>query len=311
MKVKHLIIIITAIFVLLTVLWYVRTKGEALWTENMLEKSTGKTVIYGMLNDPFKNPVGVAVDGHGRIYVVDSDNHRICVSDSYLKPVRQFGSIGSEPGEFAYPVSAAVNSSGEVFVSEISNNRVQVISEQGVFIRWFPHNETDLKGPSVLYIDKDDMVYVFDRGDQQVKLFDREGRLVRSFGGGSGPEEQLRFAMGISVFPDGRLVVSDSGNRSVKIFDKDGQLKELLLENTGGMPDLGLPRGLAVINNDKFALVDSFSRKTYLIWRSGRGWKNKALEHDFVLPDGASYSNGKLYVADRGNSSIVVFDNIR
>jgi len=313
MKVKHLLIIlaITVVSVSLLIFWYFRSKEENLWSENLVEESRGKTVIYGPPGDPFNHPVGIAVDGYGRIYVADSDNHRIRLFDADWKPVRQFGRFGSGQGEFGYPVAVAINSAGEVFVTEIHNNRVQVVSEQGVFIRWFPENKDDLKGPSALYIDRNDRVYVFDRGDQQVKLFDRKGKLIRTFGGGNGPGERLRFAMGLAVMSDNSLVVSDSGNRAIKIFDRNGTLKELLPRNTGGMPALGLPRGVAVINDNKFAVVDGLSRKVYLIRRSGQGWKSEALNHDFILPDGAFYSNGKLYVTDRGESSVIVFDNIR
>ncbi len=313
MKVKHLLlvlVILTAAFGLYK-LWGQRDDGLLSGLRLADKNIIAKKIARGLPKDPFKSPVGVFVDANDRIFVADSDNHRIRIFSQGWKLVDQFGKYGPGREELGYPVAVAVNSSGEVFVSEINNNRVQVLSDQGRFIRWFPYNKADLKGPSAMIIDQADRVYIFDRGDHKVKLFNKDGHLITTFGGTGNPGETLRYVMGMSLLPDGSLVLTDSGSKSVKIFDQNGRLKEELRRNVNGVPYIGLPRGLAIINEHKFAVVDSLSRKVYLISRSGQGWQNEALGHNFVLPDGAFYRAGKLYITDRGDDSILVFDNIK
>ncbi len=317
MKVKHLLAIAATLVLAAgaAFYWYNRQHEATLWSASMMQKTVGQVTVFGPPKDPFKKPVGVAVDKFGRVYVADSDNHRIRIFDQNWQLVRQFGKLGPGREQFAYPVAVALDSVGEVFVSEIENNRVQVVSNQGKFIRWFPKNKTDLKEPSALCIDGDDQVYVFDRGDQKIKVFDRDGNFIRDIGLGinqpGGLNQHFRFVMGLAVLKDGPLVVSDSGNRCVKIFDpKNGKLQEEIKGNMVNLLVFQLPRGVAPIGKDKFAVVDTLARKVYVISHKSQGWQAAPLKYDFVLPDGVAYYQGKLYVTDRGSDSIEMFSGI-
>jgi hypothetical protein len=69
--------------------------------------------------------MGVAVDGAGRVYVVDGENNRIQVFDSEGRFLAKWGFRGSEPGEFSQPTAVAVDCTGRVYVADTNNNRVQ------------------------------------------------------------------------------------------------------------------------------------------------------------------------------------------
>lgn len=312
MKVKHLLAIIVVAMVScgMFIYYFAQHQTDQLATNSLIQEETDKITTMGPIKDPFKKPLGVSVSKDGKIYVADSDNHRIRIFDDQWRLIRQFGKFGSGKGQFGYPVAAVENNAGEVFVSEIFNNRVQVLSEQGNFIRWFPKDAKQLISPSVMIIDPSDNVYVFDRGDQVIKVFSRSGEFMNKFGAGDSVNEKLRFVMGMGFATDGSLLVADSGNRMLKQFNVDGTFRELIT-GVQGVPNMGLPRGLAVINENKFAVADSLSRKVYLLEKKGQTWKSRILAHTFVLPDGAWYDQGKLYITDRGDNSIVVFENIR
>jgi DNA-binding beta-propeller fold protein YncE len=72
----------------------------------------------------FNNPLGVAVDASGNLYVADSGNNRIQRFDT-AGNVTAWGSYGSGPGQFDYPEGVDVDSSGSVYVTDLQNNRVQ------------------------------------------------------------------------------------------------------------------------------------------------------------------------------------------
>lgn len=76
----------------------------------------------------FDSPFGVAVDGSGNVYVVDTYNHRIQKFDTYGAFLAKWGSQGSGDGQFDGPVGVAVDSSGNVYVTDTGNSRIQKFS---------------------------------------------------------------------------------------------------------------------------------------------------------------------------------------
>jgi len=66
----------------------------------------------------------IAVDSDGNVYVVDSYNTRILKFTSTGTYITQWGSYGSEDGQFI-PEGIAVDSSGNVYVSDTGNDRIQ------------------------------------------------------------------------------------------------------------------------------------------------------------------------------------------
>ena len=79
----------------------------------------------------FSQPVGIAVDGEGNVYVVDAGNHRIQVFDQEGQFLRKWGSNGYADGEFFWPDGIAVDGEGRVYVSELFNHRIQVFRPAG------------------------------------------------------------------------------------------------------------------------------------------------------------------------------------
>ena len=87
--------------------------------------SVGHVHVSGGGDGHFSSPAGVAVDGAGRVYVLDGESNRVQVFDSDGRFLAKWGHRGSEPGEFSQPTAIAVGCAGEVYVADTNNNRVQ------------------------------------------------------------------------------------------------------------------------------------------------------------------------------------------
>jgi hypothetical protein len=75
---------------------------------------------------------------------------------------------------------------------------------------------------SAIAVDGFDRTYVIERHDQQIRVFDRDGRYVRTFGRkGQGPGEFLD-ALGLAFASDARLWVVDPQFGRVSVFDTAG-----------------------------------------------------------------------------------------
>lgn len=72
-----------------------------------------------------RSPWGIAVDGHGDVYVTDTGNQRVQKFDREGNFITQWGGFGSVDGQFNFPFGIAVDARGSVFVADSSNTRVQ------------------------------------------------------------------------------------------------------------------------------------------------------------------------------------------
>ena len=84
-------------------------------------------------------------------------------------------------GQFKMPFGITCDRSGNVFVADRSNNRIQVFTAKGMFLRIFGEGSVELKGPTDIAIDTNDVVYVTD-DSHCVYVFTPEGQLVILFG---------------------------------------------------------------------------------------------------------------------------------
>ena len=77
--------------------------------------------------------------------------------------------------------------------------------------------------PQDMRVGKDGTIYVMDWGDCTFKIYDKEGKYIRTIGGkGQGPGE-FEMLIYFSVGLDGNIYVSDSVNRRIVILNEKGE----------------------------------------------------------------------------------------
>ena len=70
-------------------------------------------------------PAGVAIDGD-RVYVADSDNHRVSMFSTEGKFLKSFGGKGEARVQFQSPRFVHVSKDGFILVADFKNGRIQV-----------------------------------------------------------------------------------------------------------------------------------------------------------------------------------------
>ncbi|HEA67179.1 MAG TPA: 6-bladed beta-propeller [Desulfobacterales bacterium] len=79
-----------------------------------------------------------------------------------------------------------------------------------------------LNAPSDVAVSADGQIYVVDGVNNQIKVFDRNGKLVSSFGRQGSGNGEFRSPLGIDIDRAGNIYIADSGNHRLQIFNRWG-----------------------------------------------------------------------------------------
>jgi DNA-binding beta-propeller fold protein YncE len=206
-------------------------------------------------------PVGLTVGPDGNLYVPDTHYFRVLVYTPAGELLREWGSKGTDPGQFIYPTDIAFDSKQNIFVSEYGDNdRIQVFDPTGKFLYQFGKfgdGPGEFSRPQSMVIDGD-LVYVTDSCNHRLAVFKTDGTFVRNMGHvGSGPGE-LRFPYGLDMDEKGRLVVCEFGNNRVQLIDKETGQGLGSWGMAGREPgELAYPWGVAVDRRGRVVAVDA------------------------------------------------------
>ena len=117
--------------------------------------------------DYFYAPNDIQTAPNGDIFVAEghgAGNNRVLKFDKTGKFIKEWGKLGTGPGEFDQPHALAMDSTGRLFVGDRNNNRIQIFDQNGTFLEeWKQYSR-----PSGIYIDKNDTIYVADSESESV-----------------------------------------------------------------------------------------------------------------------------------------------
>ena len=167
----------------------------------------------------FNRPCDVAICPRtGRVMVADPSNSRIQILDHQLKHIQDITRDGDGKA-LSRPTRICMNNHGDVIISDYRSNRVLVYDKTDLYSRELPG---PWSGPAGIAVDADDNIYICDTQKYRIKVLDKDGKVIRTFGSqGKSPGRFSNQPLNITVFGD-QLVISDNGGR-IYYFTKSGE----------------------------------------------------------------------------------------
>jgi DNA-binding beta-propeller fold protein YncE len=251
---------------------------------------------WGGANGGFVNPVDIATDAAGNVYVADGPNSRVQKFTTEGEFLTQWGSFGSDNGEFESPHGIVVGPQGFVYVVDTDLARVQLFTTNGQFLDLFGEEgsgDGQLDIPLGVTTSAVGNIYVTEEGNQRVQKFTPTGGLLLEWGSGA------NFATpdGIAVDGGGNVYVVDRGNANVQKFDAAGD-PIATFSSFGAAGALDTPFGITADPAGNLYVVDNGNDRVLHI--TPQGGLIGQLPGTFGNPLGAaSDCRGNVYVTDR------------
>lgn len=184
-------------------------------------------------------------DPEDRLWTTDNRNHTVLSLDPTGEVLRTYGERnvpGVDARHFDRPADVAFGPDGILFVADgYGNSRIAKFDRSGkMLLEWGSKGtgdgEFDL--PHAIRIDSRGLVYVGDRENDRIQVFDQEGNYLRQFGG---------FApYGLHIDSDDTLYVADGRAHQVLRMTLDGTILEAWGKKGPEPGNFDMPHGIVV-----------------------------------------------------------------
>ena len=209
---------------------------------------------------------GVTVDDAGNVYAAAVTEHRVYKFSRSGQLLAKWGA----PGQLRGPYDVAIYD-GQLFVSELQNARISVFDLNGAYQGSFGSRGSgpgQLASPNQLAFDSDGLLYVADKGNERVTVF-QVGE-----GGGPGPD-------------------TTPPNATVTVPARNQTFTDTEVEFTGGATDnVGVAEvRIAIRNSDRLWWTGTGwgSWTTHLATLNGAGTPNATWSYEWAAPGDGAY----------------------
>jgi sugar lactone lactonase YvrE len=278
-------------------------------------------------SDQLDEPVGVAMDGVGNLFIADAGNHRVLKvrPDGTITTIAGTGMPGFEgdggPASFARlnePWGVAVDKAGSLFIADFENHRIRKVTPDGIIrtvagngTRGFsgdggPATSAQLNGPSGIAADDAGNMFIADSLNDRVRKVTPDGGIhtIVSSAYVFNPDS-------VVVDAAGNLFIANPYPQNVLKVSPDGVI-------TAAASGLHFPEGVAVdkfgnlfvadTGNHRVVKVTPEGSMSTLAGSSARGFGGDGgpasaayLDSPFAV---AVDGSGNLFIADSGNNRI-------
>ncbi len=228
-------------------------------------------------NALFHNPMDVAFDPTGNMYILDNDDQRVrkvtpagVVSTLAGSGVAGFANGTGTAAQFQWPHDIIVDSSGNVFMSDRNNRRIRMITPAGVVttiagsgVQGYldaTGTAAQFNNPRGIVVDSAGNLFVADGDIHRIRKITPAG-VVTTFAGsgvggwadGTGTAAQLNTPNGIAIDSADNLYVTDSSSHRIRKITPTGVVTTVAgsgiagyNDATGAAAQFAQPRGIVV-----------------------------------------------------------------
>jgi sugar lactone lactonase YvrE len=198
-------------------------------------------------NAQFDQPIGLAINATGTIFVADSNNHRIRAIDptGNVTTYSGLGTIGFTDGiataaRFTNPAGLAIDNLGKLYVADTGNNRIRVVATDGSVSTLSgtgvagstngAGNVAEFNGPIGIARDASGYVYATESGSHAVRRIAPDGSTsafagsvtISGFADAANVTARFTSPAGLSVGVGGVVYVADKGNNRIRRISPSG-----------------------------------------------------------------------------------------
>ena len=248
-------------------------------------------------------PYGIAYNSRGEMIVSEYGGNRVSIFDNKKQKVRTFGSHGDKPYQMICPKGIAVDDMGNIYVS--SQHKLQKFTSSGELIKCVggeggKEGEFDDPRGVTLY---DNQVYVCDRNNHRIQVFDLDLNFVRSIG--SHGTREFNAPLDIKIDTSGNTYVADFCG--VQVLDSSGHFIRAF-----GIEREQKQRAFSALHiADTYVYISDIQDRSIRVYETsgqfinsfGSDEEGKSLNPYCIT----SYVDGFIHVCDYSNDRILMF----
>lgn len=217
----------------------------------LLEFDSDGKFIRSIADDLFLSPHGLRIDKYDNLWTTDVGSHVVLKFDKNLELKMIFGKwnrAGQESklyGLFAHlfdrPTDVGFDSNDNIYVTDgYGNSRVMKFDRSGAFVKsWGTKGDSvgQFDVPHTILVDND-KVYVGDRQNQRIQIFDTDGKFLTVW-------KNIGYPYGL-VKSDGKFYMIDGVASRLVELSSDGRIVGAFGRNGKGPGEFDWPHTVAV-----------------------------------------------------------------
>lgn len=195
------------------------------------DKARQRVVVYdenGVFKREFAVPMPLDVAIYDKTLFVTSFGS-VFQFDLRGRFINRWGKLGKGRGEFRFPNGITAEKE-LVIVGDSNNARLVALDKKGRVVWVYGRPPKKAQDPSVIMgwpggvtVDENGFIFVIDAMHFDIKVFDKKGKMLTTFGAGrSGSRDgEFYYPTGIAYLGNGRFAVADKWNNRIQILRLD------------------------------------------------------------------------------------------
>jgi sugar lactone lactonase YvrE len=251
---------------------------------------------------------GIALDGAGNLYIVDSGNHRIRIVNTTTGIISTFAGNGTgaytgdggqaTAASLHYPSGVAADVNGNIYISDAGNNCIRKVDATGTISTIAGTGTAGFSGdgsyagsamlndPDKVTVDNFGNIYIADMGNHRIRMINSMGTITTVAGngtagysgdGGPATSAELFYPRQIELDASGNMFIADEYNNRIRKIDNNGYISTFAGNGTqsctgdGGLvgnATLWSPTGVTIDNNNNLYIADYGNNRVRFVCNS-------------------------------------------